>query len=220
MEPEILWEDDDLVFVNKPAGLLVQQAHDLDEPDLHQIMRERAGGRGEAFLLQRLDRGTSGAIFFSKNREINGKLNRAFERKQIRKKYLALVEGVIRVPQLIDAPIARSGAIRFSVSADGKRALTDVKPVAQSETTSLLEIDLLTGRTHQIRVHLSAIGHPLVGDWLYGERDDRIRPMLHASEVRMDHPRTGASLSITAPLPPDFRAIAEEHGIAVSSGLS
>lgn len=217
VEIEILYEDDDLVFVNKPAGLLVQQAHDLDEPDLHQIMSDRADETSHAFLVQRLDRGTSGTMFFSKNRAINAKLNRAFERKQIRKRYLALVEGSLSVPQLIDAPIVRTGAIRFSVREDGKRALTRLRPAWSTVRGSLLEIDLLTGRTHQIRVHLSSIGHPLIGDWLYGVRDDSIRPMLHAASVRMEHPSSGAELEVKAPLPDDFRTICDDLGIDLTS---
>lgn len=216
-EPEILYEDPDIVFVNKPAGLLVQQAHDLDEPDLHAIMRKWAGD-GEAFLMQRLDRGTSGAIFFSRNSEINSHLNRAFERREIRKTYLALAEGSISCAQLIDAPIARSGAIRFSVRSDGKRALTRIRPIRSSAVATLLDIDLMTGRTHQIRVHLASIGHPLVGDWLYGERDDRIRPMLHAASITMNHPRSGEELHVVAPLPDDFVEMAKAVGIERMSG--
>jgi 23S rRNA pseudouridine1911/1915/1917 synthase len=216
--PPVLYEDEWLVFVDKPAGLLVQQSPEGDEPHLHDLMSMRAVERGErAFLLQRLDRGTSGVIFFTKRSEINSKINRAFEQKAISKRYLALVEGTLSVPQLIDAPITRIGAITFGVRRDGRRALTRVLPRSASAETSLLEIELLTGRTHQIRVHLSSILHPLVGDWLYGREVEGKRPMLHAWGVTMTHPHTGERLEITAPIPVDFREEMESSGLHLRS---
>jgi 23S rRNA pseudouridine1911/1915/1917 synthase len=213
----ILYEDEWLVFVDKPAGLLVQQSPEGDEPHLHDLMSLRAAERGErAFLLQRLDRGTSGVIFFTKQSEINSRINRAFEQKAISKRYLALVEGVLSVPQLIDAPITRIGAITFGVRRDGRRALTRIIPRATSLQTSLLEIELLTGRTHQIRVHLSSIHHPLVADWLYGRELEGKRPMLHAWEVTMTHPVTNQQLRVTAPIAADFREEMESSGLHLS----
>src|SRR5258705_10021575 len=119
--------------------------------------------------MQRLDRGTSGVMFFSKRADVNAKLTRQFETKRIRKRYLALCEGELAERQTIDAPLARIGAIKFAVRDDGKRAVTHVAPLEAKDGGSLLDIILETGRTHQIRVHLAAIGHPLAGDWLYGE---------------------------------------------------
>ena len=137
---------------------------------------------------------------------MNVRLTRQFEAKRIRKTYAAFCVGRLAEQQLIDAPLARIGAINFGVRDEGKRALTRIVPLEPGDAHSLLEVHLLTGRTHQIRVHLSAIGHPLVGDWLYGDRD-RGRPMLHARRLEMIHPATGQPLVVESPLPEDFEAM-------------
>lgn len=208
---EILYEDDVLIFINKPPGIVVQQRmHEPDEPFLHDLVMRHTS---PAYLMQRLDRGTSGVIFFSKSGDMNVRLTRQFERKKIKKTYLAICEGELAERQTIDAPIARVGAIKFGVRDHGKRSVTHVRPITATGNGSLLEIALETGRTHQIRVHLSAIGHPLAGDWLYGERNGG-RPMLHAAELEMTHPSTGQTLRIAAPAPEDFREEARRRGIA------
>jgi 23S rRNA pseudouridine1911/1915/1917 synthase len=199
---DILFEDDTLIFLNKPAGLVVQQRmYNPEEPFLEGLV---AAYTSPVYLMQRLDRGTSGVIFFSKSSTLNVRLTRQFERKRIRKRYLALCDGELAETQTIDAPIARVGAIKFAVREDGKRAVTHVRPREPGPQGSLLDIDLETGRTHQIRVHLSAIGHPLAGDWLYGE-SNAVRPMLHAAELEMTHPLTNEPLRVAAPVPDDFR---------------
>lgn len=208
---DILYEDEALIFINKPAGIVVQQRmYEPDEPYLHDLVMRHTS---PAYLMQRLDRGTSGVIFFSKLGDMNVRLTRQFEKKRIRKRYLAICDGELGEKQTIDAPIARAGAILFAVRDGGKRAITHVRPRTASPSGSLLEIDLETGRTHQIRVHLSAIGHPLAGDWLYG-RKNAMRPMLHAAELEMTHPMTGQQLRVIAPVPDDFRSEAEQRGIA------
>jgi len=207
---QILYEDPALLFINKPAGLVVQQRmFEPDEPFLHELVQRHTS---PAFLMQRLDRGTSGVIFFSKLSDMNVRLTRQFERKRIRKTYLALCDGELGEKQTVDAPIARIGAIKFGVRDEGKRAVTHVEPLAYSKDGSLLRIVLETGRTHQIRVHLAAIGHPLAGDWLYGEKNEA-RPMLHAAELEMMHPLTGQPLRVAAPVPEDFREAAGRRGI-------
>ncbi|MDQ3281819.1 MAG: RluA family pseudouridine synthase [Acidobacteriota bacterium] len=207
----ILYEDDVLLFVDKPAGLVVQQRmYEPDEPYLEKLVAQYTS---PAYLMQRLDRGTSGVMFFSKSSEVNVRLTRQFERKRIRKRYVAICEGELRERQTIDAPIARIGAILFGVREGGKRAVTHVHPSAATQSGSLLSIGLETGRTHQIRVHLSAIGHPLAGDWLYGT-PSAVRPMLHAAELEMLHPLTGQTLRVAAPVPEDFLAEAAKRGIA------
>ena len=207
---EILFEDDALIFINKPAGIVVQQrAFEPDEPYLHAQVQTHAPG---AYLMQRLDRGTSGVIFFSKRADLNVRITRQFEKKKIHKRYLALCEGELGERQTIDAPIARAGAIKFAVRENGKRAVTHVEPLHATKEGSLLAIVLETGRTHQIRVHLSAIGYALAGDWLYGRRDS-MRPMLHAAEIEMTHPLTGQPLRVVAPLPDDFLSELERRGI-------
>jgi 23S rRNA pseudouridine1911/1915/1917 synthase len=207
---DVLYEDDFLLFVNKPPHLIVQRAHDADEPVLLELASAHAAQ--PLFLMQRLDRGTSGVIFFSKQSSINAKLTRQFETKRIRKTYLALCEGQLSEKQTIDAPLARIGAIKFGVREAGRRAVTHVEPLAATARGSLLRIILETGRTHQIRVHLAAIGHPLVGDWLYGERNAE-RPMLHAAELAMTHPATQQPLVVGAPIAMDMVKEARERGI-------
>lgn len=215
MSLDVLYEDSALIFINKPPGLVVQQRmYEPDEPFLHDLVSQQAG---PVFLMQRLDRGTSGVIFFSKRTDINVKLTRQFERKRIRKRYLAICEGELGETQTIDAPIARVGAIKFGVREGGKRAVTHVDPIGASAAGSVVAIVLETGRTHQIRVHLAAIGHPLAGDWLYGERNAE-RPMLHAAELEMTHPLTNQPLRVGAPVPGDFAAEARRRGIVIGEG--
>ncbi len=211
----ILYEDDALLFVNKPAGIVVQRGYDPLEPVLLELAMAHAG---HLYLMQRLDRGTSGVMFFSKQAEVNPKLTRQFETKRIRKRYLALAEGELADGQTIDAPLARIGPISFGVREGGKRATTVVAPLSTATDGSLLAITLLTGRTHQIRVHLAAIGHPLVGDWLYGARNAP-RPMLHAAELMMTHPVSNQPLRVSAPLPEDFRQTAAARGLDVETAL-
>jgi 23S rRNA pseudouridine1911/1915/1917 synthase len=210
---EILYEDESLLFVNKPPDIVVQRGYDPDEPVLLDLATAHAG---HLYLMQRLDRGTSGVMFFSKSADINARLTRQFETRKIRKRYVALCEGELGESQTIDAPLARIGPISFGVRGHGKRAITAIAPLRPSINGSLVSVVLQTGRTHQIRVHLAAIGHPIVGDWLYGQRN-AARPMLHAAELGMIHPLTNELLRVAAPLPDDFRAAAEERGI-VSRG--
>jgi len=218
-EIDILYEDDVLIFVNKPPRLVVQRGYDQDEPILLDLVREyvREHAQQSVHLLQRLDRGTSGVIFFSKSAAMNVRITRQFERKKVRKRYLAICEGELAEGQTIDAPLARVGAIKFAVRDDGKRAVTHVAPIVATRDGSLLDIHLETGRTHQIRVHLSAIQHALAGDWLYGERNAE-RPMLHAVELEMMHPATNKPLRVTAPLPDDFRDEMAKRGIVLPQG--
>lgn len=206
----ILHEDAALVFIDKPAGLVVQRrTFAPDEPCLHDLVRRHTS---PAFLLQRLDRGTSGVLFFSKRAEVNARLTRQFARRQIRKSYLAICDGRLAERRTIDAPIGRVGTIAFAVRADGKRAVTHVVPLESTTAGSLVAITLETGRTHQIRVHLAAVGHPVAGDWLYGVTA-AARPMLHAVTLELRHPVTGEPLRVTAPLPDDFRQEAARRGL-------
>ena len=142
-----------------------------------------------------------------------------FEQKRIRKTYLALCEGELSQPQTIDAPLLRIGPISFGVRDGGKRAVTHVTPLSWSAAGSLVSVHLETGRTHQIRVHLAAIGHPLVGDWLYGQRNSG-RPMLHSAELDMTHPATNTPLRVSAPPPEDFLAAAGTLGVVMVRGQS
>jgi RluA family pseudouridine synthase len=210
---EILYEDDALLFVNKPAGIVVQRGYDADEPVLLETAMQHTQ---PLFLMQRLDRGTSGVMFFSKLASINANLTRQFEQKRIRKRYVAICEGALGERQTIDAPLIRIGPISFGVGDGGKRAITVVTPLRATTRGSLIAIDLMTGRTHQIRVHLAAIGHPLAGDWLYGQRNEA-RPMLHARELSMTHPLRNEPLRVAADVPDDFRDVAAGRGIVSRS---
>ena len=209
----ILYEDDALLFINKPAGVVIQPSLKEDEPYLLKDVLQQAPG---AFLMQRLDRGTTGVMFFSKLGAINAKLTRQFETKEIRKRYLALCNGELAERQTVDAPLARIGAIKFAVRDDGKRSVTVVTPLRAAARGSLVALELRSGRTHQIRVHMAAIGHPLIGDWLYGVRD-AARPMLHSAELVMTHPLTRQRLRVAAAPPDDFVECAAERGL-VSRG--
>jgi 23S rRNA pseudouridine1911/1915/1917 synthase len=215
---DVLYEDDVLLFVNKPPRLVVQRGYDPDEPTLLELAATHAGQ--PLHLLQRLDRGTSGVIFFSKASSINVKITRQFETKLIRKTYLALCEGELAERQTVDAPIIRIGAIKFGVGDSGRRSVTHIEPISPTPNGSLLRVLLETGRTHQIRVHLSAIAHPLLGDWLYGDRQSAERPMLHAAMLEMTHPVTRQPLQVGAPLATDFVQEAERRGIVLESGHS
>jgi len=169
--------------------------------------------------MQRLDRGTSGVMFFSKRADVNAKLTRQFEQKRIRKTYLAICEGALAQRQTIDAPLARIGPISFGVRENGRRAVTHVEPVSAAQNGSLVSVHLETGRTHQIRVHLAAVGHPLAGDWLYGSRNAS-RPMLHSAELDMMHPVTNTPLRVYAAPPQDFLDEAARRGIVMARGQS
>ncbi|HYS52438.1 MAG TPA: RluA family pseudouridine synthase [Thermoanaerobaculia bacterium] len=210
---EILYEDDALLFINKPPDIVVQRSYDQNEPVLLELAETHAG---KLFLMQRLDRGTSGVIFFSRLAEINSKLTRQFETRRIRKRYLALCEGPLAERQIVDAALARIGPIAFGVREGGRTAKTSIQPLRPTRNGSLVAVELQTGRTHQIRVHLAAIGHPIIGDWLYGMRNAP-RPMLHAAELAMVHPLTNEPLRVSAPPPRDFWKVAEEREI-VSRG--
>jgi RluA family pseudouridine synthase len=207
---DILYEDDALLFVNKPAGIVVQRGYDAEEPVLLEIAAAYAG---TIFLMQRLDRGTSGVMFFSKLASINANLTRQFEGKRIRKRYLALCEGELAERQTIDAPLIRIGPISFGVGDGGKRAITIVTPIRATKTGSLVAVDLLTGRTHQIRVHLDAIGHPVAGDPVYGTGTSRRGPaglerlFLHAWRLELNSPTDGHLIRATAPLPPELTSV-------------
>ncbi len=209
MTLKILYEDEAILFVDKPPHIVVQRSHDQTEPVLYEIA---ARYTSPLFLMQRLDRGTSGVLFFTKLAGVNAKVTRQFEQKRIEKLYLAIVEGSLAQRQTIHAPLSRIGAIKFGVRDGGKTAVTHLVPLASGKGGSLVAVHLETGRTHQIRVHLAAIGHPLAGDWLYGERNAE-RPMLHSRSIEMTHPLTNQRLRVEAPVPDDFLGEATSRGL-------
>ncbi len=221
MSLEILYEDDDVVVVHKPAGLVVHPAAGHEHGTLVQgLLAGRrlapAGGAKRPGVVHRLDKATSGALVLAKTDRAYYALVEQFKARRVKKIYLALVHGLVPEPQgEVEGAIGRDPRHRERMAIkprSGKPALTRFRVRARlpEEGTTLLEIYPHTGRTHQIRVHLSAIGHPVVGDPVYGPRPPRAkRLMLHAWVLGFLHPRTGEWVEVTAPPPPEFRPYLE-----------
>ncbi|HEV3486019.1 MAG TPA: RluA family pseudouridine synthase [Vicinamibacterales bacterium] len=229
----ILHEDEDLVVIDKPAGLVVHPA--AGHPDRTLVnallftVKDLSGIGGEIRpgIVHRLDKDTSGVMVIAKHDDAHRKLTAEWGTERVRKEYLALVYGTPAPEKgTIDAPIGRDprDRKRMSVVANGRRAITEYEVVERLRHVSLVRCRLRTGRTHQIRVHLKHIGHPIVGDPVYsgpqwrGIPDKRVqralasldRQALHAARITFPHPRTGASLSFEAPLPADMGRVVEE----------
>jgi RluA family pseudouridine synthase len=201
---EILYEDDDLVAVNKPAGLVVHRAGASDRSDLQSLLETRLGRA--LVLFHRLDRDTTGVVLLGKKRSINTAMAAKFERKQIRKAYWAVVAGRWHPEwNRIETRIARAEGGRWAyVVAGGRQALSTCRLLSATDEKSWIEMLPKTGRTHQVRLHCLAMGCPILGDRLYGER--AALPMaLHAWRVDLAHPRSGAPLSLRAAAPPYWR---------------
>jgi 23S rRNA pseudouridine1911/1915/1917 synthase len=226
MPLDILFEDRSMLVVNKPAGMVVHPGAGTRENTLvHALLAHCAGslsgigGVERPGIVHRLDRGTSGAIVVAKTDEAHRDLARQFEERSVVKEYAALVAGV---PGLlsgsIQKPIGRNPRHRHKMAVveegrGGRAARTDWQVVERyGAAAALVSCTLHTGRTHQIRVHLASLGHPILGDSVYGWRPDpraQVRParvMLHAARIRLAHPRTGRALDLKAPLPADFKA--------------
>ena len=215
---DILYEDKDLLVLNKPAGLVVHPApghpagtlvHALLHhcPDLPGIGAERRPG-----IVHRLDKDTSGVMVVAKTNAAIASLAGQFKARRVKKTYLALVQGEIRQTEgRIAAAIGRHARDRKRMAVRTRRAreaLTTYRVMKRLDGRSLLQVDPETGRTHQIRVHLSAMGHPVVGDKVYGGRKERAlaagRQLLHAWKLGLFHPRTHAWMEFEAPIPADF----------------
>jgi len=227
LEPEpmplrIVYEDDDLLVVDKPAGLAVHpspghSSHTLVNAVLaHCPGLSAIGGEGRPGIVHRLDKDTSGLIIVAKNDAAHLSLARQLKERQVEKTYLALVEGRVEPGEgVIDAPIARHPRHRkkMAVVAGGREACTRYRVLREVGGRSLVEARPETGRTHQIRVHFASIGHPIVGDAVYGRgrRESPVRrQFLHAQRLAFRHPRTGERLELEAPLAEDLaEALAE-----------
>lgn len=218
MDLAILHEDDDIVVVNKPSGLVVHPAAGHERGTLvNGLLHERKLAPGSdpsrPGIVHRLDKATSGAIVVAKRERAYASLVEQFKARTVAKTYVALVHGVLaEVEGRIDAPIGRhpKHAREQVVRADGgKAALTDFRVLHAFEDRTLVAAFPRTGRTHQIRVHLAAIGHPVVGDAVYGQGGEEATLMLHAWQLALDHPATGERMAFTAALPPRFRSVAE-----------
>ena len=233
---ELLLVDDDFVIVNKPAGMVVHAGAGHARGTLVNALLHRLGklsGAGGALrpgIVHRLDRDTSGAMIVARNDAAHENLAEQFRSRNVRKIYVALVHGKIpRDSGSITLPISRDPRRRTRMTARGKtgrHARTDWRVVARLQRCTLVEAVLHTGRTHQIRAHFAAIGHPVVGDTLYGApRNLRVatrslplleRNFLHAARIGFSHPASGAWVEVRAPLPRDLRVYFEQ--IADSSG--
>jgi 23S rRNA pseudouridine1911/1915/1917 synthase len=221
-EPEaiplkILYEDEDVVAVDKPAGMVVHAGTGRRSGTLVNALLHRFGllsgvaGELRPGIVHRLDRHTSGVLLVARNDLAHRRLAEQFAGRTVEKVYLALVHGVMKQQQgRVEKPIARDRRRRVRMTArlaHGRAALTEYRVLRLFRAFSFLEVRLRTGRTHQIRTHLASIGHPVVGDRLYGapakveERTPLDRFFLHAHRIRFLQPSTGASITVEAPMP-------------------
>jgi 23S rRNA pseudouridine1911/1915/1917 synthase len=234
---DVLFEDNHLIVLNKPPGMVVHPAAGHTTGTLvnallyHCPDLEGIGGQKRPGIVHRLDKDTSGVLVVAKTDQAHHELSRQFKARKIRKHYLALVYGLPEDDSgQIDLPIGRHPKERkkmSTVSSSGREALTVWRVKERFEKTALLEIDLKTGRTHQIRVHCTSMGHPIVGDSVYGRRRSLSRlakentflyailktakrQMLHALHLGFAHPVTAESLRFNAPLPEDMQTIIEQ----------
>jgi 23S rRNA pseudouridine1911/1915/1917 synthase len=205
----VIYEDDDCVVINKPAGVLTHtQGAFNPEPTVASFLRDKvADMEGErAGIVHRLDRATSGVIIGAKNTKALSALQKQFAQRKTKKTYRAIVKGHLAQEEaIIDMPIERNprAPATFRVGANGKSAATHYKVLQTSPTASLIELTPETGRTHQLRVHLAHIGHPIIGDPLYGSGQHGDRLYLHALSLELTLPNRERK-TFTAPLPPEF----------------
>ena len=234
-EPEalplrILFQDQDVVVLDKPAGMVVHPAagHSsgtLVNALLHHITDlSGVGGELRPGIVHRLDRGTSGLMVVAKHDAAHQELSRQFSDREVEKEYVALVWGVVQTGRRIDEPIGRDPGNRQKMSTRARRsrsAVTRVTYAHHFKGVSLLRVAIATGRTHQIRVHLSAIGHPIVGDSTYGGVHRRVpanlravmrleRPFLHSGRLAFTHPSDGRRVEFESPLPPDLQTVLDD----------
>ena len=213
---DILYEDEDLLLINKPAGIAVHPAALTEET------ATIAGAaahylHSESFhAVNRLDRGTTGVMAVAKTGFIHARCMAMLHTDDFRREYRAVCEGIPSPAEGdIDLPIGRAESSLLKRQADplGQPAHTHYEVLAASQGRALLRLTPTTGRTHQLRVHMAAIGHPLTGDWLYGTEDRALiaRPALHSYHLRMMHPLTGTTIDATAPLPEDMQRLLKEE---------
>ena len=214
---DIMYQDTDVAVINKYPGMVVHPAHGhysgtLVNAILFQI-KDLSGINGEIRpgIVHRLDKDTSGLVIIAKNDRSHTVLSDMFKNKEVKKTYLAIVKGkVINNICRIETNIGRDNKDRKKMAVIendniGKVAITNYKVIDSNDKYSLLEVNIETGRTHQIRVHMKYIGHPILGDSVYGKSDKKnTRQMLHAYKLEFDHPITSKKMILKAPLPKDF----------------
>ncbi len=230
----ILYQDKDLIVVDKPAGMVVHPAAGHESGTLVNALLHHVhdlsgiGGEKRPGIVHRLDRGTSGLMVVAKNDAAHEELARQFHDREVEKEYLALVWGEVMAGRRIDAPIGRDPNDRKKMSAASlrvRRSRSAVTRIVRAEhfgpALTLAQVAIHTGRTHQIRVHLSAIGHPIVGDAVYGGVHRRVpgdlrmlthleRPFLHAAHLVFKHPEDGRTMDFTSALPADLQTVLDE----------
>ena len=217
---DILYEDDDILVVNKPKGMVVHPAN--GNPDgtlvnaIMAICKDSLSGIGGEIrpgIVHRLDKDTSGLLIVAKNDKAHVNMSEQIKNHEVKKTYIALVRGVVKENQAtIDMPIGRSNSDRkkMAVTKTGKNAVTHIKVLKRYDKYTLLEVNIETGRTHQIRVHLSYIGYPIIGDCVYSNGKNEfgvVGQCLHAKCLEFKHPITGKSMKLEAELPEYFLEI-------------
>ncbi|HYU74001.1 MAG TPA: RluA family pseudouridine synthase [Ktedonobacteraceae bacterium] len=228
---DIVYEDDDLLIVNKAAGMVVHPAPGhYDDTLVNALLARYPALQGSMAveddirpgIVHRLDRDTSGLLIVAKNAHTQAALVRQMQRHEVVKRYLALVEGIVSLDQgSIDAPIGRNPRHRQQMaitSIDSREARTHFRVLRRFNHHTLLLLQLETGRTHQIRVHLQAIGHPVFGDSVYGPGHiprgiSLQRQFLHAYQLSFFHPRTGNIMEFEAPLPTDLQSVLDHEDL-------
>lgn len=217
---EVIYEDKDLIIVNKPQGMVVHPAHGNYSGTLVNGLLNRCDGLSgingvlRPGIVHRIDKDTSGVIVVAKTNEAHMDLSNQLKEHSINRKYIALVEGRLKQDRgTVDAPIGRDPKDRKKmavVSKNSKNAVTHYKVLELFESNTLIEASLETGRTHQIRVHMAYLGHPVVGDTVYGYKRQKVYQkgqLLHAGLLGFIHPRTKEYMEFTAPLPEYFKKI-------------
>lgn len=214
LDLDIVYEDDDLLVVNKKSGMVVHPAPGHYEDTLvngliyHFKSLSDINGNLRPGIIHRLDKDTSGLLMVAKNNFTHEKLAEELHDRKTKREYVALVEGLIKNKKgRINAPIGRdkSNRLKMTVRADGKKAITNFEVIRHYKNMSLIKCKLETGRTHQIRVHLQYINHPLVNDELYGKKIDEFGQYLHAKTLGFTHPRTKDWLEFDSELPQEFK---------------
>lgn len=209
---EIVYEDDDLLVLCKPAGFAVHPGPGGGADTIGNFLTDYYNNRGESHQFRpvnRLDRGTSGLMVVAKSAHVHALLMAALHTPDFVRTYLAVAEGFLAPEKgMLDAPVGRAAGsvIRRVVRPDGKPSVTRWQVVRHGNARTLVRLFPETGRTHQLRVHMAYLGHPLTGDFLYGTEDRSLiaRPALHSAEMALTQPLTGVSLHLESPLPEDM----------------